>query len=77
MLTLNIDHRATLFPIEAQARQRLVEQIASRLTFENRRRAENEKRGFSNFDISECIFGYELSGDQLIVPRALRSPFCE
>lgn len=69
MLTLNIDQRATLSPLEAQAHQRLVEQIARRLTFENPRWAENEKRGFSNFDTPECICGYELSGDRLIMPR--------
>jgi superfamily II DNA or RNA helicase len=69
MLTLNIDHRATLFPLEVQVHQQLVEQIARRLTFENPQWAENEKRGFSNFDTPECICGYELSGDQLIVPR--------
>jgi hypothetical protein len=77
MLTLNIDHRATLFPIEAQAHQRPVEQIVRRLTLENPQWAENEKSGFSNFGTPECICGYELSGDQLIVPRALRTPFCE
>jgi len=69
MLTLEIDHRATLFPLEAQAHQRLVEQIARRLTFENPRWAENEKCGFSNFDTPECICGCELSSDRLIVPR--------
>ena len=30
MLTLKIDNRATLFPLEAQAHQRIVEQIARR-----------------------------------------------
>ena len=47
MLTLKIDQRAALFPIEAQAHQRLVEQIARRLTFENPQWDENEKPGFS------------------------------
>jgi superfamily II DNA or RNA helicase len=69
ILTLNIDQRATLSPLEAQAHQRLVEQIARRPTFENPQWAENEKRGFSNFDTPECICGYELSSDRLIVPR--------
>ena len=44
MLTQNIDHRATLFPIEARVHQRPVEQIARPLTFENPRWAENERR---------------------------------
>ena len=75
MLTLNIDHRATLFPLEVQVHQQLVEQIARRLTFENPQWAENEKRGFSNFEMPECICGYELSGDRFIVARALPAPF--
>jgi hypothetical protein len=69
MLTLIIDNRATLFPLEARAHQRLVEQIARRLTFKNPQWTENERRGFSNFDTPECICGYELTGDRLIVPR--------
>jgi superfamily II DNA or RNA helicase len=69
MFTLKIDHRASVSPLEAQPHRRLVDQIARRLTFENPRWAENEKRGFSNFDMPEYICGYELSSDRLIVPR--------
>jgi hypothetical protein len=77
VLTLNIDHRATLFPIEAQVHQRTVDQIVRRHTLENPQWAEHKRHGFLNFDTPEYICGYELSGDRLIVPRALRSPFCE
>jgi hypothetical protein len=77
MLTQNIDHRATLIPIEAQVHQRPVDQIVRRLTVENPQWTEHERRGFLNFDRPECICGYELSGARLIVARALRSSFCE
>jgi superfamily II DNA or RNA helicase len=69
MLTLKIDHRATLYPLEARDHQRLVEQIARRLSFPNPAYLQAQKRGFSTWNIPQQIQGYRVEADALIIPR--------
>jgi SNF2 family DNA or RNA helicase len=44
-------------------------QIKSRLTFPNPAYLENEKRGFSTWNIPQEIQGFQVEGDRLIIPR--------
>ena len=60
MLTLKIDHRATLFPLEAQAHQRLVEQIARRLLRAGRLPVKKDEAGrlmLTNLDYYQSLVG--------------------
>jgi superfamily II DNA or RNA helicase len=47
----------------------MLEQVMAILTFQNPTFAENEKRGYSNWNIPQLIRCYEFTGDQLTVPR--------
>ncbi len=47
----------------------MLEQVMAILTFQNPTFAENEKRGYSNWNIPQLIRCYEFTSDQLTVPR--------
>lgn len=49
----------------------MLEQVMARLTFQNPTFGENEKRGYSNWNIPQFIRCYELTGDRLTCPGAL------
>jgi hypothetical protein len=68
MRIIQIDNKTHISPL-SQIPGPLIVQVKSRLTFPNPQRQENERRGFCNWDTPESIQGYEIDGDQMIVPR--------
>ena len=60
-----IDNELHLFGADEEVERVL----RNRLTFENPQWDENEKRGFSNWNIPQEIQGCQVDGDALIIPR--------
>ncbi len=68
MITLRIDNLAILYSASGLSGA-VLSQIKNRLSFPNPKYLENEKRGFSNWNIPQEIKGYRIEGDSLIIPR--------
>jgi hypothetical protein len=67
MITLRANSQTHLYPT-SELPGPVLNQIKSRLTFDNPRYLENERRQFSNWDVPREIKGYRVEGDSLITP---------
>ena len=68
MITLKVDYQTHLSPA-SELPGSVLNQIKARLTFDNPRYLENERRGFSNWNIPQEIQGCQVEGDRLIIRR--------
>jgi len=67
VITLTIDNRASIALNDLPPR--VVEQLQERLSFPNPVWLENEKRGYSNWQVPEILRFYRLAGGRLLMPR--------
>ena len=68
MLTLRIDNRITLFPLD-QLPPPALDRLKDRLSFPNPAWLENQKHGYSNWRVPEVLQFWEIDVDTLIMPR--------
>ena len=68
MITLTIENILSLHPLQ-KIPMAVLSRIMGRLTFDNPRFLENEKRGFSTWGIPKHIKGYEMDEDSMTIPR--------
>ena len=68
MITLTVTNRLAVGPLD-RLPGHMLRRITGRLTFDNPRFLENERKGFSNWNVPAQIVGYEIDGDFLTCPR--------
>lgn len=76
MITIIVTNRLEVGPLDRLPAP-VLRQIKVRLTFENPRFVENERRGFSNWNVPPQIVGYQVDGDRLIILRGFARPLLQ
>lgn len=67
-IKLALGERICMYPVNSIPRD-VVARIERRLTFDNPKYLDNERRGFSNWNVPATIEGYRTNGNTLAIPR--------